>query len=424
MPLSWLSEGAVTKGRIGRRALLLASLSTPALAQAVKRPPAQLPASRPPVGAARPPALHRPEPVGTPAQTLLGPLETAARFAVIIDHNTGDTLLDKDADVSQTPSSMTKLMTAYIVYERLKRGRLTLTQELPVSERAWRMGGSKMFVGLNSSVKVEDLIRGMIVQSGNDACIVLAEGIAGSEEGFVELMNAKAREFGLQKTNFRNTTGWPDPEHRMSVRDIATVARRLISDFPEYYKYDAEKNFKYNNIDQANRNSLVQKGIADGLKTGHTDDGGYGLVASANRSGRRVIVVINGLASMRARAEEGERLLEWAFREFENVTLFTAGDTVEQAPVWLGEMPTVPLVGGRDLVITMPRGWRNRARIAVDYETPIRAPIARGTQLGLLTVRGEGVTEKNMQLLAGADVARLGLVGRARVLTSHYVFGS
>jgi D-alanyl-D-alanine carboxypeptidase (penicillin-binding protein 5/6) len=237
-------------------------------------------------------------------------------------------------------------------------------------------------------------------------------------------MNAKARDFGLQKTNFRNTTGWPDPEHRMSVRDIAIVARRLITDFPEYYKYDAEKAYRYNNIEQKNRNPLVQKGLADGLKTGHTDDGGYGLVASASRAGRRVIVVINGLATMSARAEEGERLLEWSFREFENVTLFTAGDTVEQAPVWLGEAPTVPLVGGRDLVITMPRGWRGKARIAVDYDTPLKAPIARGTQMGQLTVRGDGVPEKNMQLLAGADVPRLGLFGRARAVMSHYALGS
>ncbi len=413
---------------VARRAVLLAGVALPvaATAQTAKKKPAPAATAHPPAATRPAPPPRHPDlmPVGSPAQTLIGPLDTAAKFAVIIDHNTGDTLLDKDADVAMTPSSMTKLMTAYLVYERLKAGRLLLTQELPVSERAWRMGGSKMFVSLGSSVKVEDLIRGMIVQSGNDACIVLAEGIAGSEEGFVELMNAKAREFGLQKTNFRNTTGWPDPEHRMTVRDIAVVARRLITDFPQYYKYDVEKSFRYNNIDQKNRNPLVQKGLADGLKTGHTDDGGYGLVASASRGGRRVIVVINGLTTMNARAEEGERLLEWSFREFENVTLFTAGDTVEQAPVWLGEAPTVPLVGGRDLVITMPRGWRDRARIAVDYDTPVPAPIQRGTQIGQLTVRGDGVPEKNMQLLAGADVAKLGLFGRARAVMSHYALGS
>ncbi len=409
---------------LGRRLVLLAGVSLPfaasdAMAQAVKKPAPPKPAPR---AAARKPA--EPAITGSPAQTPIGPLDTGARYAVILDYNSGATLLDKDADVSQTPSSMTKLMTAYLVYERLKAGRLTLTQELPVSERAWRMGGSKMFVDLNSSVKVEDLIRGMIVQSGNDACIVLAEGIAGSEEGFVELMNAKAREWGLDKTNFRNSTGWPDPEHRMTVREIALIARRLISDFPEYYKYDAEKSFKFHGIDQQNRNTLVQKGVADGLKTGHTDDGGYGLVASAQRSGRRVIVVVNGLPTMRARGEEGERLLEWAFREFENVNLFMAGDVIEQAPVWLGTAPTVPLVGGRDLIITMPRNWRQKASVSVDYEAPIKAPVVRGTKLGSLTVRGEGVPEMNVPLLAGADVARLGLPGRAAAIVSHYLTGA
>ncbi len=424
-PSSSNRMGLNRTGSFGRRLLLLAGAAMPFSANAQ---PAKKLAPKPasPKPTAHGPARKPSDPVanGSPAQTPIGPLDTAARYAVILDHNSGATLLDKDADVSQTPSSMTKLMTAYLVYERLKAGRLTLTQELPVSERAWRMGGSKMFVELNNNVKVEDLIRGMIVQSGNDACIVLAEGIAGSEEGFVELMNAKAREFGLTKTNFKNSTGWPDPDHHMTVRDIALIARRLITDFPEYYKYDSEKTFKYHGIEQQNRNALVQKGVADGLKTGHTDDGGYGLVASAQRGGRRVIVVVNGLPTMRARAEEGERLLEWAFREFENVNLFTAGDVVEQAPVWLGSAATVPLVAGRDLVITMPRNWRQKAAIAVDYETPMKAPIVRGTKLGQLTVNGEGVPEMNVPLLAGADVARLGLPGRAVAVLSHYLTGT
>jgi len=363
-------------------------------------------------------------PTGTPATTPLGPLDTAAKFALIMDFNTGATLLDKEGDAPMPPSSMTKLMTAYIVYGMLKAGRLTLTQELPVSERAWRMQGSKMFVPLGGAVKVEDLIRGVIVQSGNDACIVLAEAVAGSEEGFAELMNAKAKELGLTASNFRNSTGWPDPQQRMSCRDIATLARRLITDFPEYYKYDNEKSFKYNGIDQQNRNPLVQKGEADGLKTGHTEEGGYGLVASSLRAGRRVIVVVNGLTSMHQRAEESERLLEWSFREFENVTLFTAGDTVELAKVWLGALPTVPLVGGEDLVLTMPRQWRRTAKVAVEYTNPIPAPVSRGDVLGKLTVSGQGVPGMGVPLLAGADVPRLGLPGRAAAVVAHYVKGS
>ncbi len=402
-----------------RRVLLssavLASLALPAVAAPTKQRP----------GAVRPGAKAVTEPAEptTPAQTPVGPVDTAARWAIIIDYSTGATLLDKDADVPMVPSSMTKLMTAYIVYGMLKSGRLKLDQELPVSERAWRMGGSKMFVQVGTQVKVEDLIRGMIVQSGNDACIVLAEGISGSEEQFVDLMNQKAKELGLTNSHFRNSTGWPDPEHRMSARDIALLASRIIRDFPEFYKYDSEKSFRYNNIEQGNRNPLVQKGLADGLKTGHTEEGGYGLVVSAERGGRRVIVVLNGMSSMHQRAEESERLLEWAFREFEDVRLFSAGDTIESVPVWLGTAPTVPLVGGRDLVVTMPRNWRSKAKVSVAYEAPIRAPVQRGTTLGHLAVNGDGVPVMTVPLLAGADVPRLGLPGRAIAVLAHYVVG-
>jgi D-alanyl-D-alanine carboxypeptidase (penicillin-binding protein 5/6) len=359
-----------------------------------------------------------------PAATPIGPVDTEARWAIITDFNTGATLLDKHADDEMTPSSMTKLMTAYIVYGKLKAGQLKLDQMLPVSEKAWRMGGSKMFVQIGTQVSVEDLIRGMIVDSGNDACIVLAEGIAGSEEQFVDLMNARARQLGLTHTTFRNCTGWPDAGHVMSARDIATLAAHLIRDFPDYYHYDSERTFKYNNIDQQNRNPLVQKGLADGLKTGHTDDGGFGVVASAERSGRRIIMVLNGMTSMHQRGEESERLLEWAFREFEDVTLFTAGDTVEQAPVWLGEQASVPLVGGRDLQVTMPRNWRDKAKVTIDYDAPLRAPILRGTTLGQLTVKGQGVPDIQIPLLAGADVPRLGLTGRAMAVLSHMVTGT
>jgi len=315
-------------------------------------------------------------------------------------------------------------MTAYLVYEQLKKGKLKLDDELLVSERAWKMGGSKMFVQVGTKVRIEDLIRGMIVQSGNDACLVLAEGISGSVEAFVEQMNIKAKELGLTSSYFKNPTGWPDPEHRMSARDIATLARRIIRDFPEYYHYDSEKTFTYNGIEQENRNPLVQKGLADGMKTGHTEEGGYGLVASALRGSRRVILVLNGMSTMRERAEESERLLEWAFREFEDVTLFTAGDVVEHVPVWLGTSPTVPLVGGRDLVVTMPRQWRRDASIKVSYNAPVKAPIARGDTLGKLSVSGQGVPAMEVPLLAGTDVPKLGLPGRAIAVLTHYVTGS
>ena len=404
-----------------RRILLLAGAAMSGPIAAIAAPPPRHPATAHPATGAGKQAADATPPVESPAQTPIGPLDTAAKWAVAIDFATGSVLLDKDADVAMTPSSMTKLMTAYIVYGMLKAGRLKLDQELPVSEKAWRMGGSKMFVPLGQTVKVEDLIRGMIIQSGNDACIVLAEGIAGSEDQFVDLMNQKAKEIGLTNSHFADATGWPNPEHHMSVHDIATVARRLIMDFPEYYHFNSERSFKYNNIDQQNRNTLVQKGVADGLKTGHTEDGGYGMVVSALRDGRRVIVVVNGLETVRTRNEEAEKILDWAFREFEDVTLFSAGDVIERAPVWLGTAQTVPLVGGRDVVVTLPKGWKSKAKINVVYDSPIPAPISRGTTLGQLTMTGAGVPDMSLPLLAGADVGRLGLPGRSMAVLMHMV---
>jgi D-alanyl-D-alanine carboxypeptidase (penicillin-binding protein 5/6) len=365
-----------------------------------------------------------PAPTGSPGDTPIGPVDSVAKWGFIQDFATGATLFDKQADEEMPPSSMTKLMTIYLVYERLKSGKMRLEDELPVSEKAWRMGGSKMFVQIGSTVKVEDLIRGIIVDSGNDACIVLAEAIAGTEEQFAEQMNVKAKELGLTHTNYRNCTGWPDPDQHMSCRDIAILAGHIIRDFPEYYHYDAEKTFKYNGIDQGNRNPLVQRGTADGLKTGHTEAGGYGLVASSLRGPRRVILVLNGMASMHERSEESERMMDWAFQNFEDVTLFTAGDVVENVKVWLGAQPTVPLVGGRDLVVTMPRNWRQNASVKVSYDSPIRAPVAKGDTLGKLTVSGTGVPSIDMKLLAGADVPKLSLPGRAIAVLSHYVTGS
>jgi D-alanyl-D-alanine carboxypeptidase (penicillin-binding protein 5/6) len=295
---------------------------------------------------------------------------------------------------------------------------------LPVSEAAWRTQGSKMFVELNGTIKVEDLIRGMIIQSGNDACIVLAEGIAGSESQFVDIMNAEARRLGLTHTVFRNCTGWPDPQHHMSARDICTLARAIIHDYPEYYHYDSEKEYTYHGIVQYNRNPLVQRGLADGLKTGHTDAGGYGLVGSADRNGRRVIMVLNGMPSKSARVEESIRLLSWSFANFENVTLFSSNDVVDNAPVYLGTRPSVPLVGGRDLVLTMPRSWREHAHVAVSYDQPVPAPVRSGTVLGKLVVSGQGVPQTEVPLLAGDDVPRLGVIGRAGAVLAHYVTGA
>lgn len=370
---------------------------------------------------AAPPAV----PSGSPAQTPLGPFDTIARQAILVDADTGAVLLEKNADERMPPSSMSKLMTAYVVFDQLKQGRLQLTQEMPVSERAWRMGGSKMFVQLGTMIPVEALIRGMIVQSGNDACVVLAEGIAGSEQQFAELLNTTGRRIGLNNSNFRNATGWPDPEHRMTARDLSILARRIIQDFPEYYRYYNERSFTWNGISQDNRNPLLARVAgADGLKTGHTEEAGYGLTGSVKRNDRRLILVFNGLPSMRARSEESERLMEWAFREFENVVLFRASETIEDVPVWLGDRASVPLVGGRDVVLSLPRVWRNRLQVKLRYDAPLPAPIARGQEIGRMEVSGQGVPAMTVPLIAGADVARLGLLPRIPAVIGRWVFGA
>jgi len=363
------------------------------------------------------------EPAGSPANTPLGPVDTTARWAFISDFNTGATLMDKNADERMPPSSMTKLMTLYIVYERLASGRMKLDDQLPVSEKAWRMGGSKMFVQIGSTVAVEDLIRGVVVDSGNDACIVLAEAISGSEEQFAELMNDTAKKLGLTNSHFMNCTGWPADDHYMSCHDIATLAGDIIRQFPQYYHYDSEKTFRYDNIEQGNRNPLVQKGLADGLKTGHTDAGGYGVVASTKHGDRRIILVLNGMATMRERAEQSERLMDWAFANFDDVLLFAADDPVDQAPVWLGASPTVPLVPQHELVVTMPRNWRNHAKMQISYDAPVRAPVVKGAPLGKLMLSGDGVPAMNVTLVAGVDVPKMSLPGRAFAVLTHFVTG-
>ncbi|MFQ3622505.1 MAG: D-alanyl-D-alanine carboxypeptidase family protein, partial [Acetobacteraceae bacterium] len=357
--------------------------------------------------------------------TPLGPLDTMARHALIVDFDTGAVLLEKDADVPMPPASMSKLMTAYVVFELLRARRLRLDQELPVSERAWRMGGSKMFVEIGTTVSVENLLRGVIVQSGNDACIVLAEAISGSEEQFSSLLNERARAIGLTGSTFRNSTGWPHPEHRMTCRDLALLSARLVRDFPDYYRYYSERSFRFNNITQENRNPLLYRNIgADGLKTGHTEESGFGLTASAVQGGRRVILVVNGLPSMRVRSEESERLMRWAFSEFENVRLFGAGETVEVAPVHLGASAGVPLIPARDVVVTLPRQWRQTARIAVRYAAPVKAPVARGATLGSIEVSGQGVPALAVPLVAGADVPELAFLPRILGGLRVIAFGS
>ena len=372
-----------------------------------------------------------PQPQQAPAARATPPAnplipETTARQAIIVDTSTGTVLFEKNADERMAPSSMSKIMTAYVVFDALKRGDLKLDDTLPVSERAWRMQGSKMFVPLGERVKVEDLLRGMIVQSGNDACIVLAEGMAGSEEAFAERMNAMAARIGLKESRFRNASGWPDPDHYMTARDLLRLSMRLIADFPEYYRYYGERDFTFGKdsrgtpITQPNRNPLLSRqNGADGIKTGHTENAGFGLSASAVRDGRRVVMVLNGWQTARARSDEGERLLEWAFREYGTYTLFKAGQPIEPVPVWLGKSETVQMVATQDIVVTIPRRLRPQLAARVAFDSPVPAPVQRGQQVGTLIIAIPERPAMTFPLNAEADVEKLGYTGRIFAGLNH-----
>lgn len=349
-------------------------------------------------------------------------IDTPAPFGYLIDLSSNTVLLEKAADTPTAPASMSKMMTVLMVLERLKAGTLKLDDTFPVSEKAWRKGGSKMFVEVGTRVRVDELLMGIIVQSGNDACIVVAEGLSGSESAFAAEMTARAKELGLENSSFVNSTGWPEDGHVMSARDLARVARILIEDYPEYYPLFAETTYEYNDIPQRNRNPLLSDEIgADGLKTGHTEASGYGLTASAERDGRRLILVLNGLDSVSQRAQEAERLLEWGFRSFESYALFDGGQVVEHAPVWLGDQESVPLVLEEPLTVTLNRTARKEMKVAIRYDAPIPTPIVRGDRLGVLTVTAPGIDPIERPLIAGAPVEPLGPVGRVLGLTQHWL---
>lgn len=356
-----------------------------------------------------------------PSQIGIG---TLARQAFMVDPQTETVLLFKDADKAMAPSSMAKMMTIYIVFDEINAGRLKLDTRFRVSEKARNMGGSRMFVELGSEVTVEDLIKGMIILSGNDACVVVAEGLSGTEETFAERMNAKARELGMGGTVFKNASGWPAEGQHSTARDLAVLSWRTIEDFPKLYRYYSESNWTYNNIKQDNRNRLLRTVAGtDGLKTGHTEEGGYGQSASAVRDGRRLILVVNGLNSMAERANETARLMEWGFRESTNTTVFRAGDTVAEAPVWLGTVEKVPLVLAKSVQVTGPAGQAVSPRVVARFDGPINAPIAKGTQLGTAVMTLSDNRTFEYALLAGIDVPRLGVLGRVTGVIRHYLFG-
>lgn len=353
------------------------------------------------------------------------PFETSAKQAILVDTETGRILYEKNADELMPPSSMSKLMTLYVLFEQLSAGGLTLQDTFPVSEKAWRTGGSKMFVLVNTRVSVEDLIRGIIIQSGNDACVVVAEGMSGTEEAFAAMMTEKGRQIGLTHSTFRNAHGLPDPDHLMTARDLAVLAQRLTQDFPEYYPYFAEREFTYSEITQPNRNTLIGRSTGvDGLKTGATDAAGYGLVASAIRNERRLISVMNGLDNVRLRSRESERLLDWGYREFGTYKLFDAGQKVDDALVWLGDADSVPLVVENEIRLTLPRSGRRGMEVIVAYDSPAPAPVIKGSLLGRLIVRLPGEADVEFPLVAAQNVGLLDFAGRIGAAANYLLFGT
>ena len=431
MLVSWLTDRLRPFAALLPALLAMAVLAGPSLdawAQQADPPAKRQTPQKPP---AKPRATTAPKPAATPpvakAEALppsqIG-IGTLAKQAFMVDPQTSTVLLFKDADKPMHPSSMAKMMTIYILFEELTAGRVKLDTRFRVSERARNMGGSRMFVELGSEVTVEDLIKGMIVLSGNDACVVVAEGLSGNEDSFAERMTKKGLELGMTGTVFKNASGWPAEGQWTTARDLAVVAWRTIEDFPKLYRYYAETNWTYNNIKQDNRNRLLKLTPGtDGLKTGHTEEGGFGQATSAVRDGRRLILVVNGLGSMAERAQETARVMEWGFRETANTTVFRAGDTVVEAPVWLGAQAKVPLVVPRPVQITAPTGQAVTPRVVARFDGPLAAPIARGTKVGTAVVTLPDGREIDYPLETGADVARMGVVGRVAAMIQHYLFG-
>ena len=345
---------------------------------------------------------------------LLGPasaLETRAKTGFIIDYSTGMVLLEKNADQPVPPASMSKLMTLYVAFEFIHSGKLSLTETLRVSQHAANYGGSTMFLDTSDRVKVEDLLRGIIVLSGNDACAVIAEALSpdGTEAGFARIMTERAKQIGLSSSSFKNSNGWPAEGHLMSMRDLALLAGRLISEFPEFYPMFSEVEFEFDGRAPANtrnRNPLLGLGIgADGLKTGHTSEAGYGLVGSAKQGDRRIVFALSGMSSVQERAEEAEAVVNWAFRQFVQKSFGSKGIRIAEVDLWNGADRSVGVVLGNDLKVLVPVLGDEQVSFELEYENPIPAPVKKGQKIAVLKVHPKGLPEIEVPLLAEKDVA-------------------
>ncbi|MFW2590206.1 D-alanyl-D-alanine carboxypeptidase family protein [Sagittula sp. SSi028] len=351
---------------------------------------------------------------GTGAQAF----DTKASAAFVIDVTTGTVLLNKNADEALPPASMSKLMTLYIAFEAIRDGRLSLDERLPVSQHAMSYTGSTMFLNTQDRVRVEDLLRGVIVLSGNDACAVLAEALSpdGTETGFARMMTQRAQQLGMTNSRFKNASGWPAEGHEMSMRDLTLLATRIIKDFPEFYAMFSERRFEFDGrapSNTTNRNPLLSLDIgADGLKTGHTQEAGYGLVGSAKNADRRIIFAITGMDSAAVRAEQSEAIVNWAFRQFAEQTIVTEGTPVTQAQLWLGAEETVDLVSEQDITLLLPTLPVGAVTAEVVYTGPIEAPVKQGQRLAELIIQPDGLPETRVPLVAARDVAAGGFMDR------------
>ena len=341
------------------------------------------------------------------------PPRIEARAWLLIDAASGLPLAERDPDAKVEPASLTKLMTAYIAFSAIQEGRLALNQELSVSEKAWKAEGSRMFLDPKRPATVEDLLKGVIVQSGNDACIALAEGVAGSEESFVAVMNQMAKKLGMTRTHFMNVTGLPHPQHTTTARDLSRLAGALIRDFPDFYKYYAMKSFAYNGISQPNRNRLLfMDPSVDGVKTGHTESAGYCLIASAKREQRRLLSVVLGAGSDGARAMESQKLLNYGFQFFETVKLYPANQAVSNLRIYKGKGGQVKAGFLSDFHVTVPRGMSKNIQAQLVTQQPLLAPVRRGQQLGTLRLSVDGQPVGDYPLLALENVPVAGILGR------------
>ena len=355
------------------------------------------------------PALHGQQ-VPIPAPPQLG-----VKGYILIDHATGDIVAENNPDEILEPASLTKLMTAYTIFKALEDGLIGLDDQVHVSERAWGTEGSRMFIQEGTTVSVEDLLQGMIVQSGNDASVALAEHVAGTEESFADLMNFFAEQLGMESSSFRNSTGLPDPDHYMTARDAATIARAIITEFPEYYGWYSQRQFTYNDIEQFNRNTLLWRDESvDGLKTGYTEAAGYCLVTSAERSDMRLVSVVMGSHSAEARANDSHALLNYGFRFFETYRLFSSGDEVTTARVWKGEADSVALGVAEDHFLTIPKGRYDSLNSETTLDTELTAPIEAGATLGTVTISMNDEELAILPLVALADVGEAGLWQRIK----------